>query len=83
MNLFCISDHDVPFRYINEFLEHATQLKNINHQNVLSLAGVVLEDRIPLAVSQFTRFGDLKGFLMEVRKKPEVSHEFHTGSDPE
>ncbi len=58
---------------MTEFLHHAVRLRSLDHDHVLSLAGIVLEDRVPLAVSQYTKYGDLKNFLMEVRKKPEVS----------
>ena len=48
---------------VQEFLEEATIMKDFEHENVLSLIGVVIKNNKPHVVLPFMQYGDLLNFV--------------------
>ena len=65
-------------RSVSEFLEEATIMHNFNHENVLSLIGVVIDGNKPYVIMPLMEKGDLRAFIgKQVRKQ---SHLIQTSS---
>ena len=55
---------DVDLKHMLEFLEEATMMCDLRHENVLSLIGIVIdEEDKPMVVLPLMENGDLRGYV--------------------